>query len=122
VHLMVGTGYGLEPDWRHGMYQGPDPVVQGVGYDLSRPEDAARMWGWSTRSAGSATTGTRGTACTSTGRSVTTRRSGSRGRSSPRSPDHALEDTAAFNIRQLTDVLRCNLQQHFRRKRHRVSR
>ncbi len=45
VHLMVGTGYGLEPDWKHGMYQGPDLVVQGVGYDLSRPEDAARMWG-----------------------------------------------------------------------------
>jgi hypothetical protein len=37
--------YGLEPDWKHGMYQGPDLVVQGVGYDLSRPEDAARMWG-----------------------------------------------------------------------------
>ena len=45
VHLMVGTGYGLEPDWRHGMYQGTNLVVQGVGYDLSRPEDAARMWG-----------------------------------------------------------------------------
>jgi hypothetical protein len=45
VHLMVGTGYGLEPDWKHGMYQGPDLVVQGVGYDLSRPEDAVRMWG-----------------------------------------------------------------------------
>ena len=45
VHLMVGTGYGLEPDWKHGMYQGHDLVVQGVGYDLSRPEDAARMWG-----------------------------------------------------------------------------
>ena len=45
VRLMVGTGYGLEPDWKHGMYQGPDLVVQGVGYDLSRPEDAARMWG-----------------------------------------------------------------------------
>ena len=45
VHLMVGTGYGLEQDWKHGMYQGPDLVVQGVGYDLSRPEDAARMWG-----------------------------------------------------------------------------
>jgi hypothetical protein len=27
------------------MYQGPDLVVQGVSYDLSRPEDAARMWG-----------------------------------------------------------------------------
>src|SRR6266581_7915520 len=40
-----GTGYGLESDWRHGMYQGPDLAVQGVSYDLSRPEDAARMWG-----------------------------------------------------------------------------
>ena len=44
VHLMVGTGYGLEPDWRHGMYQGPDLVVQGVTYDLPA-EDTARMWG-----------------------------------------------------------------------------
>ncbi|MFI6485368.1 hypothetical protein ACIBH1_46185 [Nonomuraea sp. NPDC050663] len=43
VHLMVGTGYGLEPDWKHGMYQGPGPVVQGVTYTL--PEDSARMWG-----------------------------------------------------------------------------
>jgi hypothetical protein len=45
VWLMVGTGYGLEPDWKHGMYQGQDLVVQGVCYDLSRPEDRARMWG-----------------------------------------------------------------------------
>ncbi len=45
VSLMVGTGYGLEPDWRHGMYQGPDLVVQGVCYDLGKPADAARMWG-----------------------------------------------------------------------------
>jgi hypothetical protein len=45
VSLMVGTGYGLEPDWKHGMYQGPDLVVQGVSYDLTRPEDKARMWG-----------------------------------------------------------------------------
>ncbi|GAA0336740.1 hypothetical protein NE235_24955 [Actinoallomurus spadix] len=45
VHLMVGSGYGLEPDWRHGMYQGPELKVQGVTYDLRRPEDAARMWG-----------------------------------------------------------------------------
>lgn len=42
---MVGTGYGLEPDWKHGMYQGSDLVVQGVCYDLARPEDKARMWG-----------------------------------------------------------------------------
>jgi hypothetical protein len=45
VSLMVGTGYGLEPDWKHGMYQGPDLVVQGVCYDLGVPEDKARMWG-----------------------------------------------------------------------------
>jgi hypothetical protein len=45
VSIMVGTGYGLEPDWKHGMYQGPDLVVQGVCYDLSTPEDKARMWG-----------------------------------------------------------------------------
>jgi hypothetical protein len=45
VSLMVGTGYGLEPDWRHGMYQGTELVVQGVCYDLGKPEDAARMWG-----------------------------------------------------------------------------
>jgi hypothetical protein len=45
VSLLVGTGYGLEPDWKHGMYQGPDLVVQGVTYDLEQPEDQARMWG-----------------------------------------------------------------------------
>jgi hypothetical protein len=45
VHLMVGTGYGLEPDWKHGMYHGPDLVVQGVSYDLAVPGDGARMWG-----------------------------------------------------------------------------
>lgn len=45
VSLMVGTGYGLEPNWKHGMYQGPELVVQGVTYDLSRDEDRARMWG-----------------------------------------------------------------------------
>ena len=45
VSLMVGTGYGLEPDWKHGMYQGAELVVQGVCYDLSEPADRARMWG-----------------------------------------------------------------------------
>ena len=28
--LSVGTGYGLDADWRHGMYQGPDTVTQGL--------------------------------------------------------------------------------------------
>jgi hypothetical protein len=45
VSLFVGTGYGLEPDWKHGMYQGPELVVQGVCYDVSAPEAKARMWG-----------------------------------------------------------------------------
>ncbi|GAA3232444.1 hypothetical protein [Actinocorallia longicatena] len=41
VHLMIGTGYGLEPNWKHGMYQGKDLVVQGDRRDASSPE----MWG-----------------------------------------------------------------------------
>jgi hypothetical protein len=28
--ISVGTGYGIDSDWRHGMYHGPDPVVQGL--------------------------------------------------------------------------------------------
>lgn len=28
--VSIGTGYGLDADWRHGMYQGPDLVVQGL--------------------------------------------------------------------------------------------
>ncbi|MDA8356220.1 MAG: hypothetical protein M0Z95_08005 [Actinomycetota bacterium] len=28
--VSVGTGYGIDADWRHGMYHGPDPVVQGL--------------------------------------------------------------------------------------------
>jgi hypothetical protein len=40
--LMVGTGYGIEPDWRFGMYQGP-LVVQGVDVDYVRDKD--RLFG-----------------------------------------------------------------------------
>lgn len=40
--LMLGTGYGLEPDWRHGMYQG-ELVVQRV--DLDYEEDSERLFG-----------------------------------------------------------------------------
>jgi hypothetical protein len=28
--VSVGTGYGIDADWRHGMYHGPDPVAQGL--------------------------------------------------------------------------------------------
>ena len=40
--LMMGTGYGLEADWRHGMYQGP-LVVQGVEVDYVTDRD--RLFG-----------------------------------------------------------------------------
>jgi hypothetical protein len=29
-YISIGTGYGIDADWRHGIYQGPDPVVQGL--------------------------------------------------------------------------------------------
>ena len=45
VFLGVGTGYGTEPDWRHGMYQGP-LSVQGLRYDLTKPDDKAKMVGF----------------------------------------------------------------------------
>jgi hypothetical protein len=32
TYLTMGTGYGLEQDWRHGMYQGPELVVQKASY------------------------------------------------------------------------------------------
>jgi len=42
LHVGVGTGYGFDPDWRHGMYQGP-LVVQGLSLDTER--DRERMMG-----------------------------------------------------------------------------
>ena len=44
VHVGIGTGYGFDADWRHGMYQGP-LVVQGVRYDLTDPEVQRTMFG-----------------------------------------------------------------------------
>ncbi len=29
-YVSVGTGYGMDQDWRHGMYHGPELVVQGL--------------------------------------------------------------------------------------------
>lgn len=40
--LLHGTGYGIEDDWRHGMYQGP-LVVQGVELDYAAERD--RLFG-----------------------------------------------------------------------------
>jgi hypothetical protein len=34
--VAIGTGYGLDADWRHGMYQGP-LVVQGLDYSVEDP-------------------------------------------------------------------------------------
>ena len=28
--VSVGTGYGIDADWRHGMYHGPETVTQGL--------------------------------------------------------------------------------------------
>lgn len=42
TYLTAGTGYGLEADWRHGMYQGP-LKVQGFTWDAV--SDADKMWG-----------------------------------------------------------------------------
>jgi hypothetical protein len=39
--IAVGTGYGMEEDWGHGMYQGP-LVVQGLVRDM----DELEKWGW----------------------------------------------------------------------------
>jgi len=33
--VSVGTGYGMDADWRHGMYQGPEPVVQGLVLEVA---------------------------------------------------------------------------------------
>ncbi len=42
TYLTAGTGYGLEPDWRHGMYQGA-LKVQGFTWDAVTDDD--KMWG-----------------------------------------------------------------------------
>lgn len=42
TYLTAGTGYGLEADWKHGMYQG-DLKVQGFTWDVTA--DADKMWG-----------------------------------------------------------------------------
>ena len=43
-YLALGTGYGMEQDWRHGMYQGP-LVVQSRTYDLGDRSVEARSYG-----------------------------------------------------------------------------
>ena len=43
LYVMVGTGYGLENDWRHGMYHGERTVVQKLSLDMQKDRD--RMFG-----------------------------------------------------------------------------
>lgn len=47
IHLGVGTGYGFDPEWRHGKYAGDptNPVVQERQWDLRTDEGRAAMWG-----------------------------------------------------------------------------
>ena len=45
VFLAVGTGYGTENDWRHGMYQGP-LKVESLTWDFNNPADKAKMVGF----------------------------------------------------------------------------
>jgi hypothetical protein len=42
LHMAVGSGYGLDADWRHGMYQGEDLKVQHLALPA---EEAARRSG-----------------------------------------------------------------------------
>jgi hypothetical protein len=44
LHVGIGTGYGFDADWRHGMYQGP-LVVQGKEFDLANGTARANLWG-----------------------------------------------------------------------------
>ena len=41
-YVGIGTGYGFDPDWRHGMYQG-ELVVQGLELDVEA--DKEKLWG-----------------------------------------------------------------------------
>ncbi|GAA2062687.1 hypothetical protein GCM10009839_87390 [Catenulispora yoronensis] len=45
LHLAVGSGYGLDADWRHGMYQGPEPVVQQVVLPAAEAAAKSGMFG-----------------------------------------------------------------------------
>ena len=44
VYVGIGTGYGYDADWRHGMWQGP-LKVEGFHLDTTTPEGKARLFG-----------------------------------------------------------------------------
>jgi hypothetical protein len=41
-YVSVGTGYGIDSDWRHGMYHGPEEVVQGLVLDVEETKGLAQ--------------------------------------------------------------------------------
>jgi hypothetical protein len=45
VHIGIGTGYGYDADWKHGMWQGEAPVTQHFELDTNTPEGKARLFG-----------------------------------------------------------------------------
>ena len=45
LHMAVGSGYGLDADWRHGMYQGPELVVQQVVMPAEEAAAKSGMFG-----------------------------------------------------------------------------
>jgi len=40
--ISIGTGYGIDDDWRHGMWQGEDEVVQALVYGVDEIRDLAQ--------------------------------------------------------------------------------
>jgi hypothetical protein len=41
-YLSIGTGYGMDADWRHGMYQGPETVTHGLVLDVDEVKGIAQ--------------------------------------------------------------------------------
>ncbi len=41
-YVSLGTGYGMDADWRHGMYQGDSEVVQALDWDVEEIEGLAQ--------------------------------------------------------------------------------
>ena len=40
--MSVGTGYGLDEDWRHGMWQGDELIVQGLSWKIDEISSLAQ--------------------------------------------------------------------------------
>lgn len=43
VYLKAGSGYHWQPDWGHGVWQGPDPVVQGLVVPVGAPTERGEL-------------------------------------------------------------------------------